>query len=73
MRTSGSGSSHARRFGSNGTSAGSTSIHIAAVGVDVIPAATKDTWNGNDRWLVRLGADIGRPRNDGSSSCSTDA
>jgi hypothetical protein len=42
------------RFGSNGTSAGSTSIHIAAVGVDVIPAATKDTFNGDDRWLVRL-------------------
>lgn len=42
------------RFGSNGTGAGSTSIHPVALGVDVIPAANFETWNSQSRAFCRL-------------------
>lgn len=53
-RSSVAGTSAKFRFGSNGTSAGSTSIHVAAVGVNVVPAADFETFNSESRAFSRL-------------------
>lgn len=42
------------RFGSNGTGAGTKSLHIAAIGVDVVAAADFETFNSVGRAFVRL-------------------
>ena len=42
------------RFGSNGTSAGTSNLYVAAIGVDVVPAADFETFNSVDRAFVRL-------------------